>query len=208
MSTRFEIYDEGDFGNIFHHLIKLEKQGQSLGNIDETGLFTCNMDLVPLEWKKINEMNIPYVTTKHTYVIQKSADILHSIRIYGRFKSATLFQYSFLDTKIIYDQVEGIADNIEENTVTIMMPFPESGIPLIQARKNFYLEIIPEDGESDEIPNCEVAYGYLDTKLRKKFNVRPNQTKGVSFLHKNSQRYAVFGVDAPGHSINVIGPEG
>lgn len=138
-----------------------------------------------------------------------NADIIHSIRIYGRFRSAKLFQYSFLDTELIYDQVEGIGDDVTEHTVTTIMPFPQSGIPILQARKSIYLEIIPEYEYDDyRIPNCEIGYGFLDANIRKEFNPEPDQKKGVSFLHKNGQRYAVFGIDQFGYSVNIVAPEG
>lgn len=203
---RLEVHND-DIASIFQNLISMEKRGITLGNIDETGLFTCDMDSVPLLWVKLSPMDLCYGYSKNLYVIpMNGGDILHSIRIYGRFKSAKLYQYSFLDTPIEFDHVEGI--NNQEDSITILNPFPQSGIPILQTRKNIYLELISMNEDTEETPKCEIGYGYLDNKLRKQFNPTRNQTKGVSFMHKSGQRYAVFGIDAPGHSINVAGPEG
>ena len=200
---RIEIYDDDHISTVFMHLLSIEKKGITLGKIDETGLFTCDMDRIPLKWIRITPESLCYGYSKDLYIISTEPDILHSIRIYGRFKSATLYQYSFLDQRIEYDHVEGMGEEIDDNHVTIMNPFPYSGIPLLQIGKNIYLELIPEHDNS-ELPKCEIGYGYLDHAIRCDFNVKDNQVKGVSFLHKNGQRFAIFGVNTYGHNANVM----
>lgn len=203
--ARVEIYDE-NITSIFMHLLTIEKQGKSLGKIDDTGLFTCDMDNVPIKWVRLTEEELCFGYSKELYVLPTDADILHSIRIYGRFKSATLYQYSFLDQRIEYDTVYGLNEEIDASHVTIMMPFPYSGIPLLQVGKRIYLEIISEN-DTCPPPKCEIGYGYLDNIIRSDFNIKHGQTRGVSFLHKNGQKFTVFGVDSYGHSINVVQPD-
>lgn len=54
MTTRLEVYGE-IYGEIFRELFKIEKSGETLGDIDCTGLFTCDMDRVPIQWIKLSE---------------------------------------------------------------------------------------------------------------------------------------------------------
>ena len=207
-SNRVETKYGENIHPIFFHLIQLEKKKETLGHIDESGLFTCNMDRIPIHWVPLDSVeHKTYDDSKYLYVIPRvNGDILHSVRIRGRFQSAEIFQYSFLDGRIIYDHIDGLGEHIDGNSISVMCPFPQSGIPVLQILKNIYLEIIPEN-EDDPI-QVEYGFGFLDGPLRKKMS--DNKTfsfKGVSVIHKSGIRYGVFGMNAQGHSINVLGPE-
>ena len=160
--SRLEVYEDS-VHPLFTYLIQLEKNHETLGQIDDSGLFTCDMDHVPIHWVKLNPIeDKPYCEdSKYLYRIPSSGgDIIHSVRIHGRFKSAEIFQYSFLDGRLTYDHVSGLDESMDASSVTDMCPFPQSGIPVIQVRKNIYLELIPEN-DADPI-KVEYGYGLLD----------------------------------------------
>lgn len=193
--------------SILLYLVKLEKQGTTLGKIDDQRLFVCDMSAVPINWVPLNiEEHKSYSEDSGCiYFIPNNGDILHSIKIKGRFKKAEIFQYSFLDNRIVYESITGMDKSITEDTITVLNPFPSSGIPFLQLIKNMYLEYIPEkDGDPIKVKFGE---GYLDNPLRKQFSDRRKfREMGVSIMHRTGMKYAVFGMHAQGHSINVLGP--
>lgn len=211
-NTQLETYGE-NVSKIFLHLIKLEKKNITLGKIDETGLFTCDMEKIPINWVELNPIeHSTYDSDPYLYKIPDVGDILHSIKIYGKFQYAEIFQYNFLGGKFIYDEIDGTPD-LNDDSVTILKPFPISGIPLLHIKNNIYFIFVPisPENEKPEHPiRVEFGYGFLDVPLRKQFNINLNSKeneKGVSIIHKSGIRYSVFGVDNIGYSINVLSPE-
>jgi hypothetical protein len=203
---RIEVYDD-NISPLLIHLIGLERHGVTLGHIDESHMLTCDMEKIPIHWIRLNpEEHRSYDDTPNLYVIPNdgNGDILHSIRIHGPFKSASIFQNSFIDGQLVFDNVTG--EDLALDAVTTLSPFPYSGIPLEQVQKHIYLEVVPVSGATP--PVVEFGYGFLDVPMRRKLE-DPSfyYFKGVSLLHKSGVKYGIFGTNALGQSINVIGPE-
>lgn len=195
---------------ILMYLIKYEKQGHTLGHIDDSGLFQCDMEKVPIHWIALSPVEHQvFDGSRFIYVIPNdggNGDILHSIKIQGRFQSATLYQNSFIDGRIVYESMEGT--NLDHDSVTFIKPFPYSGIPLEQIKKHIYLELIPEN-DQDCPPQTWIGYGFLDVPIRKQLeHPRFYHFKGVSILHQSGARYAIFGTNVLGQTVNILGPEG
>ena len=179
---------------VFAELKVLEETNIRSIEIDENGIYkylfntpTMRID-VPLANPKI------YTYTDNLYVIPIHGDILLSVELTGKFKSATLFQYDWTGSrKIVY------------YTMTqpgVCNPFPHSGIPLIQIAKAVYLKV---EGATEDV-NVAAIYAYLE-KFSKQA-LRAYVTKdndGVKAVHADQTIYQVLSVrDYPNcfHPIN------
>lgn len=130
----------------------------------------------------------------HYISIPRVGDLLLSLKISGKFRKASFFQYSFLDRHIVYEQVEQ-----QDDKDVIINPFPFSGIPLLQASKNFYVCL--EHSENVEIT---ASYALLNSKSRRKFVFDYNEQNGVKIMHINGTMYQVYNINDYGHSPNTL----
>lgn len=143
----------------------------------------------------------------HTlYVVPRCGDLLLDLTVSGTFEYAKMYQYDFIDRKVVYDELK---------TPGTMRPF-EDGIPLVQCGKNVYLEV----KEQCSYVTVSATYAFLDTLSRKTLceytypDGNPyyiNDTEnsvyrhGVRIVHKSGDMYQVFNVTDHGFSPNHLG---
>jgi len=194
--------------DVLNYLINYEKTitNPPIGKIDEnTGIFTCIMDYLPIIWKNIDLTSTnTHTTMKHRFNIRNvcdDADILHSIRIEGTFLKATLFQRDNDCPNYVYNHHES---SLNEKNI-IMIPFPTSGIPLLHIGTPIYLEIYP-DPETNEYPKVSIALGFVDTTTRRKFNISDYRLKeiGISVIHHSGKIFTCYGIMDYGYSPNCL----
>jgi hypothetical protein len=169
---------------IFKILDILEKKNIKTITISEDGIFKYLFNS-PTITKNIESNN----NTK--FIIPRYGDILLKIEITGQFDKAIFYQYDSLDRKVIYDILlsEGI-----------MNTFPESGVPLLQCGKNFYVDI-----ENPFNVSVKATYALLESSSRKLLANYVNGENGVKTVDKNGEIYQAFNVQDNPYSPNYFG---
>lgn len=158
-------------------------------DIDDNGLYTLIYASIPTYTEIISK-------TGNLYIIPRLGDILHEIKIVGRFLTAEFYQYDWTGTrKVVYD-------TIKYEDSSIMQPFGISGIPYTCCGKNMYVEITDA---SDDL-EVQVKFGYLPNECRRRLALFrfDNSDYGIKLLHQNGSIYQFTGLYDYGFSPNYL----
>jgi hypothetical protein len=177
---------------IFVDLELLEEANIRSLEIDENGVFQYLFN------SPTRKIDIPLADTDKDHlcvVIPICGDLLLSVEVTGKFKSATLFQYDWTGSReiVYYTMTEP----------GVCIPFPHSGIPLTQIGKAIYLKV---EGASENI-NIAATYAYLESYSRKALaEYRTKDQNGVKAVHADQTIYQVLSVTDYGFSPNCFHP--
>lgn len=114
-----------------------------------------------------------------------------------------LFQYDFLERKIVIDVVP-----CEMGRVVSLSPFPNAGVNLLQIGKPIYLKIGTRLGRERRCNgHLFLIYGLLDRELRVKLaSWEGEEGQGAGCVHRDRSRgvFRAVGMSDFGHSPNSI----
>ena len=121
-------------------------------------------------------------------------DLLTKITVLGFVESAELYQYAFDgSTKIVYDSI---------CSAGVITPFPNSGFPILNCRKNLYLAITIKSGCGvRSIPKVSATYVYLPDTERKLLAT----SVGIKVKNASGKVYKVYGSEDLGFEPNFLG---
>ena len=188
---------------IFETILDHDARGVQHCSIDSDGFFRYNHN-APTIRTTVNYN--PDVMCRQAgrllYVVGREGDILLSLSIEGRFKSARMFQYdAWGHGTVVYEEGPG----------ALLAPF-DSGIPLLQVGKHIYLELSLEDvpyvpGVAEAAGLCiEATFAFLSESERRTLGryTHEGTDHGIKLKHNDGSTYQVLHVTDMGFSPNYL----